>query len=382
MKRLRLIPLLMAMFILSGCPKSNILEQQSIELAIGYDAKENQTFQVTTSFLESEQHAEDSNRVATVEAETSKSARRKINAQLPNELAIGQTRVVLLNKAIFDMDMLNEIYVLSRDPFFGDMIKIAIAEDSAEDILTHPYELYKNVGASINSLLEHNTNTGWVPQLTLHDFTFFRDTHTIELAVPTIKREGEEIIITSLTLLHGGKIVGEASPKEGFFIKTLKGKNAPYLYEAIIKKEKMKESGMDQYFISEYNDENTDEVKIVFSIIRNKGKVKLVDKEKKIFNATVDIDINIEEMSQVYNFKEKGAIEALEKQLDIEVSKDLQAFLDKLRKVNSDCVGFGEVYRSHSKNGTFVNDRWPDMFPNTKINGKAQIKTIRTGIIE
>lgn len=382
MKRLRIMLFLMVMLLLSGCPKTNILEQQSLTLAIGYDAKENHSFQVTATLLESEEHAEDTSHVVTVEAETSKSARRKLNEKLPNEIATGQTRVVLLNKAIFDLKMLNEIYVLSRDPFFGDMIKIAVVDGSTEDLLTHPYEKFKNIGLSLNSLLEHNAKFNWVPELTLHDFTYFRDTNTLDLAIPTIKREGEEILITSLTLLHGGGIVGEASPKEGFFLKTLKGKKTPYLYETIIKKKDMKESGMDQYFQTELNDENTDEVKVVFSIIKNEGKIKLVDKKSRTFEAAIDIDINIEEISQVYKFKEKEAIIALEKQLDKEVSKDLQSFLDKIRKVNSDVVGFGELYRSHAKDGNIVDEQWEDIFPNTIINGKAQIDTIRTGIIE
>ncbi|WP_160031664.1 Ger(x)C family spore germination protein [Paenibacillus sp. An7] len=382
MKRLRIMFFLIVMLLLSGCPKTKILEQQSLTLAIGYDAKENHSFQVTASLLESEEHAGDTNRVVTVEAETSKSARRKLNEKLPNEIATGQTRVVLLNKAIFDQKMLNEVYVLSRDPFFGDMIKIAIVDGSTEDLLTHPYEKFKNIGMSLNSLLEHNSRFNWVPELTLHDFTYFRDTSTLDIAIPTIKREGEEIVITSLSLLHGGDIVGEASSKEGFFLKTLKGKKTPYLYETIIKKKDMKESGMDQYFHTELNDENTDEVKVVFSIIKNKGKVKLVDKESRTFEASLDIDINIEEISQVYKFKENKAILALEKQLGKEVSKDLQSFLDKIRKVNSDVVGFGELYRSHSKDGKVVDEQWGDMFPNIKIHGKAQIDTIRTGIIE
>lgn len=382
MMRLRLMIFLMVMFLLSGCTKTKILEQQSLTLAIGYDAKENHSFQVTATLLESEEHSSETNHVVTVEAETSKSARRKLNEKLPNEIATGQTRVVLLNKAIFDLKMLNEIYVLSRDPFFGDMIKIAIVDGSTEDLLTHPYEKFKNIGLSLNSLLDQNTKFNWVPELTLHDFTYFRDTNTLDLAIPTIKREGEEILITTLTLLHGGDIVGEATPKEGFFLKTLKGKKTPYLYEAIIKKKDMKDSGMDQYFEAELNDENTDEVKVVFSIINNEGKIKLADKESKTFEVMIDIDINIEEISQVYKFKEKEAIIALEKQLDKEVSKDLQLFLDKIRKVNSDVVGFGELYRSHTRNGKIVDEQWGDMFPNTIINGKAQIDTIRTGIIE
>ncbi|GIP42905.1 hypothetical protein J45TS6_13640 [Paenibacillus sp. J45TS6] len=382
MKHLRILLFLLVMFLLSGCPKANILEQQSLTLAIGYDAKENHSFQVTATLLESEEHAEDTSHIVTVEAETSKSARRKLNEKLPNEIATGQTRVVLLNKAIFDLKMLNEVYVLSRDPFFGDMIKIAIVDGSTEDLLTHPYEKYKNVGMSLNSLLDHNTKFNWVPELTLHDFTYFRDTNTLDLAIPTLKREGEEIVINSLSLLHGGDIVGEASPKEGFFLKALKGKRTPFLYEAIIKKKDMKKSGMDQYFLTEFNDENTDEVKVVFSIIKNKGKVKLIDEESRTFEASIDMDINIEEISQVYDFKQNKAIIALEKQLDIEVTKDLQSFLDKIRKVNSDIIGFGELYRSHAKDGKFVDEQWEDIFPNTKIHGKAQIDTIRTGIIE
>ncbi|WP_211746080.1 Ger(x)C family spore germination protein [Paenibacillus sp. Marseille-Q4541] len=374
MKKLRLLPILLIFFLLCGCLKTNILEEQSIVLALGYDAKENNNYQVTAAFIESARDNKDAYHSISVEAETSRSGRRKMNQMLTNEIATGQTRVILLNKNNFKLNMLNEIDVLTRDPFFGDMIKIAIVDGTAQDLLTYPY---KNIKVNIWSLLEQNEKLSWVPSMTLHDFTFGRDKNILEQAIPILKREEEEIKLTSLALLHNNKIVGEAQPREGFFLKTLRGTDTPFIYEAIIKKEEMIASGMDHYV------ENVgDEVKIVIKVIKSDGKVKLTDPDLKKFDALIDIDVNIEEVSERYKFNEPGAIKALEKQLDIKLTQDLQQFLDKLREVNSDCVGFGEKYRSQVRNSKQVIEQWGDIFPNTMLTGHVKIDMIRTGIIE
>ncbi|MDQ0086867.1 spore germination protein [Paenibacillus anaericanus] len=377
MRGLRLCAILVLLGVLSACQSTSILERQSIMVALAYDAKEDKTFQVTGTFIEAEPEAKESSHTISVEAETSKGARRKMNQMLPYTVAVGQTRVILLDRDMFRYKMLNEIEVLSRDPFYGDMINIAIVEGSPGELLKYKYEEYTNIATSLNSLLEHNTKMNWVPSMTLHDFTRSRGINRIDLAIPLIKREEEEVILSSLALIHRDQIVGEATPNEGFFLKTLKGTDTPYLYELNIKKKDMQESGMDRYLL-----QDSDTVKVVFNVTKSKGKIKLVDKEDLKFNAVVDIDIDIQEVSQRYNFTEPGAINALENQLMIELTKHLQQFLDKLRKVNSDCVGFGEIYRSRVGNSEVVEEKWGDMFPQSSLNGEVTIKVIRTGIIE
>lgn len=367
----------LVLFVLCGCLKTDVIERQSIVLAIGYDGKKNKNFQVSLTFLEAVRANKEANRSISVEASTSRFARTKINAMLPYKIVTGQTRVILLDKNLFKLNMLNEIDVLSRDPEFGDMIKIAIVEGTAQDVITYSYENYKNIGVSLNSLLDQNAESNWVPSLTLHDFAFGRDTPTLQLVIPIIKRDGEEISVTSLALLNGSHIVGEATPKEGFFIKTLRKKNTNYLYEVILNKEEMKASGMDRYLAH-----IPEEVKVVFQVINSNGKIKLVDPNMKKFNAKIDLDVVIEEVSQRYMFKESGAIETLEHQLEIKLTKDLQHFLDKIRAINSDCVGFGEKYRSLSSNSSQVMEQWNDIFPNTILSGELDITMIRTGIIE
>lgn len=376
MRRFLFIPVLVILLALSGCRRTHVLEDQSIVLALGYDAKENHKFQVTASFLKSEQENKNTNRTITVEADTSRAARRKINQMLPYELAIGQTRVILLNRNSFNLNMLNEIDVISRDPFFGDMIKIAIADSSAEDLLTHSYEKYSNIAVILNSLLEQNERLNWTPSLTLHEFTYNQGKETLQPTVPIIKREGEEISLTAIALLHGDRIVGEANPKEGFLLKALREKSPPFLYETTIKKEDMKESGMDRYFLNL----QAEEVKVVFRVIRGKGKIKLIDPDHLKFNANMKLNLNIEEVSSKYMFNKPGAVEALEQQLDIQVTKDLQQFLDKIRKVNADCIGFGEIYRSH--HGKLSAEEWSDKFPNSIIKGQVTNKIISTGNLE
>lgn len=377
MRGLRLWVALVLLIVLSACQRTSVIERQSILMALAYDAKENKTFQVTGTYMEAQREAKETSRTISVEADTSKGARRKMNQMLPYEVASGQTRVILLDRGIFRYKMLNEIEVLSRDPFYGDMINIAIVDGSPGDLLKYKYEKYSNIAVSLNNLLEHNTKMNWVPSMTLHDFTRSRGINRLDLAVPLIKKEQEDVTLTSLALLHKDQIVGETKPNEGFFLKTLKGTNTPYLYEINIKKEDMHDSGMDRYL-----KDGSDEVKVVFNVTKSTGKIKLVDQKDLKFNADVNIDVDIQEVSQRYNFIEKGAIKALEHQLNIELTKELQQFLDKLRKVNSDCVGFGEIYRSRVGNSEVVDEKWGDMFPQSSLKGQVTIKVIRTGIIE
>lgn len=378
MRGLQFVFVLLILFLLPGCLRTNVLERQSIVLALGYDGKKDKNFQVTASFFESARVSKESSRSISVEAATSRSGRMKMDQKLPYELATGQTRVILLDKNIFKFNMVNEIDVLARDPNFGDMISIAIVDGTSQDILTYPYKDFQNIGISLNDILDHNTKLNWVPSMTLHDFTFGRGLSTLELAIPIISRKAEEISLTSLALLHDNQIVGEATPKEGFFLKTLKGtKNTPYLYESEFSKEDLHAKKIDRYVNIVH-----DEVKIVFQVIKGIGEIKLKDPSKKTFDANIDLNVNIEEVSQPYEFSEPGAIQTLEQLLSEKLTQDLQQFLDKLRNINSDCVGFGEKYRSQTGNSNKIEAEWGEIFPNTTLNGHVNIKIIRTGIIE
>lgn len=377
MKSLRLCAALGLLVALCACQRSAVLEDQSILISLGYEVKENNKFQVSGTFINAQPEAKNTSRTISVEADTSKGARQKMNQMLPNKLATGQIRIILLDRDIFRLKMIQEIEVLSRDPFFSDMIKIAIVDGSPQELLEYKYENHSNIAIALNELLEHNLKTNWTPSMTLHDFTRSRGLNRTDLAIPLLKREDDEITLKGLALLHRDEIVSEASPKEGFFIKTLKGANTHYLYEINIKKEDLHHSGMDRYLL-----QDTDNVRVVFNITRSKGKIKLVDPKNLKFNVSIDIDIDVQEVSKRYKFIERGAIDALEKQINFEITKELQEFLDKLRKVNSDCIGFGEIYRSRVGNSDIIEEKWGDMFPESSIQGHVDIGIIRTGIIE
>ncbi|WMT43039.1 Ger(x)C family spore germination C-terminal domain-containing protein [Paenibacillus sp. D2_2] len=303
-----------------------------------------------------------------------------MNESLPYELASGQTRVILLDKDIFRLHMINEIDVLSRDPSLGDMIKLAIVDGNVEDLLSHSYEDLADIGTYLNDLLDHNTQQSWSPIMTLHEFTRCRGRDmSRDIVLPIIKREEERIVLTNIALFHDDEMVGQASPREGFFLKSLRGEPTAYQYETTIKKENLNKSGMNKFLENESTDQD---VKVVMKIIKNKAKVKLINPHNIEFNVGINMDIDIQEISEPYQFDKPEAVVAIKKQLDIELSNQLQEFLNKLKAVNSDCIGFKEVYRSQVSQAQLKSTNWSSVFPSFTIHGNVKIRVIRTGTLE
>lgn len=381
MKVTKLLMILATFLLLAGCLKTNVLERLSIVTALGYDAKKDHTFQVSASYLESLPDAKNKNRTVSVNAETSKGARRKINQKLPYELASGQVRVILLNRDIFHLRMINEIDLLSRDPSFGDMIKVAVVDGSVEELLSYKYESIPNIGTYLNSLLEHNTKYSWSPVMTLHEFTRCRDQNLArDMVLPLIKREGDEVILSNLQLLHGVHIVGEATPKEGYFLKAIRGEPTAYLYECLINKKDLSASGMNRYIYKQST--SNDSIKIVFKVVKSKGRVELTNASSLDFNVTIDMDVDVQEISERYDLKNDEAVNALKHQLNRELTADFQRLLDKLKSLNADCIGLGEKYRSQVSKAQSTKINWSKAFPTASIHGKVNLKILRTGTLE
>ncbi|MNZ58377.1 hypothetical protein D3C78_763830 [compost metagenome] len=122
--------------------------------------------------------------------------------------------------------------------------------------------------------------------------------------------------------------------------------------------------------MDKYVENPEEDVEVVFSVIESNGKINLIDSKAKTFDADLKLNVNIEEVSKKYMFSESEAIAALKKQLEIEVTEQLQQFLDKIRKINSDCVGFGEVYRSRTSTRHFEKEKWGEKFPHTTLKGR------------
>lgn len=379
MRPKRLLCILLISCLLTGCIEKNILEQLSIMVAVGYDGLDNNKIRVTANFIESQPDAKEHNRTATVDSSTTKAARLRLNEQLPFKIATGQVRTILLDKKMIENKMLNEVDVLSRDPTYGDVIYIALVDGTAEEILSHPYKDIPNVGIFLNSLFDHNMRYSWSPVTTLHEFTRCRDRQTSELVMPIVKLDKDEIKITSLALFDEDRIVGEATPKEAYYIKSLTTGASKFQYESIIKRELVKESALNQYFKQELT---KPDVKFVFEIIRSKASIQLVNPETKEFDVNVQMDIDIQEISERYSFDEPGSKDALKEQLDAELTEDLQSLLNRLRKLNADCIGAGEVYRSRVRQSGMTGPEWEKVFPDTKLNANVEIRIVRTGTLE
>lgn len=372
---------LIAISMLTACMKTNIIEEISIVVALGFDVNKDQTFRVTSSFLESQTEPKlNKERSVSVHTKTSQGAQQLFTQRVGYELAYGQIRVLLLDPKLFEAQKANEIQLLSRDPLYGDMIKIVIADQGAADILEHRYKSIPNIGTYLNNMLDHNTNKSWSPVMTMHEFSKDKSEDLYrEKVIPIMERQGEEIEITGSALLQNSQIVGRASAQESFYIKSLRGEDAEFPYEVFFTKQQLIESGMIHHFP---RNENVQDVSLAFKIINSKGHIHVTDLDKLEFKATVNVEIDIQGISEYYNFQDSRAIAALKKQLRSTLTTHLQQVLDKIKQVNSDCVGFSERYRSMIPHSKLQQTNWIELFPTSTLQGDVNIKLIRTGTKE
>lgn len=380
MKRWRLaILLLSCLLLVTGCMETNVLERLSIMVAVGYDAQDDGSIHVTASFIESQPDAKEHNRTGTVKAHTTKGARVRLNQQLPFKVATGQVRTILLNKKMFEKNLLDEVEALSRDPSYGDLIYLAMVDESAEKLMSHQYKDIPNVGIYLNSLFEHNIKYSWCPPTTLHEFTRCRDRQATELVMPIVQMEGDTIKINSLALFNENRIAGEANAKEAYYIKALTSGVKKFQYESAIKKEVIENSPIRPYFKHSLKEPD---VKFVYEVIDSKGNIKLIDREALEFDVNIKMNVDIQEITEHYLFQEPGAMDALKHELEKDLTEDLQNLLNRLRKIHVDCIGVGEKYRSMTPHTDLVGSKWREAFANAKLNARVEIDIVRTGTIQ
>ncbi|TVX92026.1 Ger(x)C family spore germination protein [Paenibacillus agilis] len=374
--QIKSISVVIMLVLLSGCFHSNVLERTSISVAVGYDKIGEGKIQ-TSSVLygATSKEGKESSQVITVEGETSKGARLNLNQKLGYKVVSGQIRFIAYEGELARDGILSIVDTLSRDPSYGDMMYLAVTEKPIRDILAYKYPNISNVGNYLTRLIAHNIEDSWVPSCTLHDFRNDFYSAGKEAVLPIVERTNNEVNVTALALFQKDVMVGKIEPEQAVYIKLLLDREQPESLEV-----KMQKDGMAKYVKNVHHPFET--IKTALGNLGSKSSIKLISKDELQFDIHIRMNVELQEISEDYDFTEKGAVQQLETELSKQMSIDLLNALNQLKRLKSDAVGFGEVYRSSVRNSRLTKDRWQDMFPKAKFNTKVTVNLIRTGTIE
>lgn len=359
--------------LLVSCVKTSVLEKLGLSIVVGYDLLPHEKIHVTSVLLNPSPESKKKSKVISSIADSSKGARINNNSKLSHTMVSGQVRVVVFDHQMGKQGISDIVENLSRDPFFGDMIYLAISDGASHEMLSYNYSQIPDIGMYIYEMLQQHIEDDWVPSCTVQDYR--SDSYSIggEATLPILHKTDDGVEISGLALFHDDRVVGKITPSEGYLIKLLRGKQ----------KTDLKELGINRHDLYPYLNKKKDgTVRVVISNIGSKSSIRLTSAQKLEYHVKVHMNVELQEITNHYDFSKPQAKSFLEKQIGKELSKEIDRLIQKLQQMNSDAIGFGKVYRSVVRGSHLSRNKWQEMFATAKIHSHVQVNLVRTGTIE
>ncbi|MNR14079.1 hypothetical protein D3C85_1305310 [compost metagenome] len=123
-------------------------------------------------------------------------------------------------------------------------------------------------------------------------------------------------------------------------------------------------------------------LRIVVENISSDCDKRLVSQNPLKFQIHIKIKGILTESSAQLDLGQASVIHALEKQMSKESEEQIQALLKRLTALNSDPIGFGEVYRSQVYHSNLTADSWHEMYKNASYDVKVDMRIVRLGQIQ
>ena len=364
-------------FLLTACLDARNLEELGLVTVAGYDKEEN-LLRGTIVYYEFDPLHPNNTKLVTTVAHTAKGIRQRENFSSSRRLLAGQVRSVIFGKELAEQGMIQYIDTLGRDAEIGTMVYLAVSEIPAYDLLTSAQQSrdITNAGTYLYELIRQNVETESLISPTLHEFMQCYYSEGRDATVPLLDFTQGTMYVRGLALFQDDRVVGSISTKELFFLKLLKDPYKAGNVELEIPKESLEK------FIKPGEETNDERVYLSLEHLNSNVKIKIIDETIPSFEVTINLDTRIQEISENYDIGNPKSLEHLEKEISKDIAKHTDEIIQKLQEINSDPVGFGNVYRAKVGYKQFDKAKWREQYPNASITVKVDSNILRTGVMD
>lgn len=370
-----MITLLFFSIMLTSCIEQHHLEEMAIITTSAIDLIEEDKIETTFVIYEFTKDKAEA-KIVSGKGSTIKGANVDASKKIDFYLAPGKLQVELFGVELAKKGLLPHIDTLSRDANLPDTMYLALGSKSAKEIVNSQESstISVNIGQFLHEVIKKNSKQRHFPEITLNTFLMALNDAGKDPILPIFTLDGGNIPkITSIALFKDDKYVGKL-PSEDILLLDLtqKGKIKEKLFETsfsmepfnkYIKREKMEK----------------DDIHIAFEILRGKGRNKLIDKDQLKFETEINMDLNLVEISQELHLEDAKVINLVEKEVEKKLISRFEKLMEKLQELNSDAIGYGDLYRMHTKRGALTKNEWKEKFPNIKVTFKVNAKIIHHG---
>lgn len=363
----------LSLIFLYGCAQTNVLDKVGLTTLVGYDVGTESKIAATAVIREVNPEFQSKVEVLTTENETSKGNRMEANRKLSKKIMVGQMRVILFGEELAKEDLRYYIDTSLENASVSNGIYMAVVEGKAAPFLNYEYKNIEDIGQHVFRLIEQNVKQEYMISATLHQIA--HDYYSIgrDLAMPTIKRDGEFVELSGVALFKGGKMVSTLPAKDSFYVKIVRDTFKVDLYETILEKEDIPPQLLHK---------PADKITVAFDAIHSNREMKLIDAKTPEFDLNIKIKSRVLEVFPDINQGDRESVAALEKAIEKKLSKEIARVIAHSQDVESDIFGFGEKYRSVVRHSNLTKDKWHEMYKDMKVNVNVDFVVLRDGVFE
>lgn len=377
MNRTRVVILILLIF-LAGCVPTKTIEDLGIINTYGVDQLGKDQVKSTMVIYKFAKQNEETSQIVSGEAHTMKRARQTANQHTSFELAPGSIQLALFGEELAKHGLSRYLDPLERDANISDMMSLAIAEPTAEEIiLTGNKNPKVNLNRYLNDLIKQNKKNNVIPDVRLIDFTneYFKIGRDPYLPILTIK--DNKPIISSVALFQDDQIVGKIPLHKVYLISMLHKPIRKLDIQAAIplkpfKDHMKKQPTKEQRKKYAYAD---------LSLRKGKAKIKLLDSQNLKFQTNVKLDVDLMELSEEIDSRDPKVIKQFEKEIEHEVKNQYEKLLAYTQKLATDPFGYGVVYRTHQKGNKPGDVKLHEIYPNIDVDFNVDVRILHHGII-
>lgn len=371
-KRQALLYYLCISIILYGCAEPKVLERVSLAILVGYDTEESDEVTATVALRSVNQELQSIVSVASNTEKTSKGTRIKASLDSTKKIVAGQLRIVLLGKELAESGITQALHTTKMNSEMSSGLYIAIVDGKTKPLLEKKYENISDIGQHIFYLLEHNIEEQFTLSSTLHETV--RDSYSpyIDLALPLITQDEDDVHISGLAIFNDDKMVGKLVGSDPFYV--------------ILVRQKYK-SGSVQLTIpgapfKDFSNDIPDELALAIDSIFSNRKIELVNKDSPEFNIEVKVEGRVLEIDSSIQTEDFEVMKKLNREVEKEFKKEIDRIIKKTQELNSDIIGFGEVYKANVGRKNVDKNKWKELYPNIKVNVNVTVELLRNGVFD
>jgi len=274
------------------------------------------------------------------------------------------------------------IQAMVRDARAATTPFIAVGDPSAKEVMmAEKYKFPLHVGRHLQILLQKEIDEDMLPNSKAHYFSYFMTEPGMDPVAPIIGNESGFPAITGMAVFQNDTYAGEVSHNEAFFLHLFRKRVSNTPLEITVPLEPLS-SGLKKHADVDNNEKG---LSLQLTILRGRTNNKLIDSETLHYQSNISLDINILEMSQLLRIEgneNQDMPQRLAHEIEKEIERQYDVLLEKLKEMNADPLGLGQIYRSERPSGKLDDQEWRENFSDVTVDFNADVNIVEFGTLQ